>query len=239
MSSPQASPPPSAELRPIAEGLWSAESVIVIGPGIRFPIRMVLIRQSDGGLWVWSPIEIDDQLAAEIEALGPVRHLVAPNSYHHMHMSAAALRYPDARVWAPQGLEKKQPNLRIDGHLNPALDWGGELETTAVLGADGISEFVFFHRPSRTLLLTDLVFNMDDRATGITRFVLWVFGSLGRLARSRMWNLMIKDREAFGASVTRILELDFDRVVPAHGAIIESDAKAALTEALARDADRA
>lgn len=239
MLSPQASAPPSAALRSIGEGVWSAESVITMGPGIRFPIRMVVIRQSDDGLWVWSPIEIDDGLAAEMESLGPVRHLVAPNLYHHMHMSAAALRYPEAKVWTPEGLEKKQPNLRIDGRLDQTLDWGGEFETVAVRGADGISEFVFFHHPSRTLLLTDLVFNMDDQATGMTRFVLWVFGSLGRLARSRMWNLMIKDRKAFGASVARILELDFERAIPSHGAIIEADAKAALTAVLARDADRA
>lgn len=230
-------PPPI--LRPITESVWCAESIILMGPGVRFPIRMVVIRQADGGLWVWSPIAMDDELAAEIDAIGPVRHLVAPNLYHHVHMTAAAARYPQAQVWAPRGLEKKQPKLRIDGRLEDGLDWGGELRTVAVRGADGMAEFAFLHRASRTLLLTDLVFNIDDSPRGITRFVMWIFGSLGRLNRSRVWNMMIKDRKAFGASVAQILEMDFDRAIPAHGAILESNAKAALTEVLARDVDRA
>lgn len=236
---PPPEPSPNPQLRELAPGLWCADARVGLGGGVEFPARMTVVRLPDGTLWVHSPLELSDALSREIEALGPVRHLVAPNLFHHLFLVAAAERWPDARVWAPEGLEKKQKALRIDARLDAAADWDGAFETLPIEGARSISEWVFFHRPTRTLIVTDLVFNVDDSPRGMTRLMLRLTGALGRLARSRVWTMLVRDRGAFGASVRRLLELDFERVVPAHGAVLEQDAKAALTEVLGRDADRA
>lgn len=72
--------------KPFAENVW-----IVDGPEIRmdygptsmpFPTRMTVVRLASDELWVHSPIAPDPALFERIEALGPVRHLIAPNSLH-------------------------------------------------------------------------------------------------------------------------------------------------------------
>src|SRR5207253_182649 len=50
---------------------------------IHYPTRMAVIRLSGGGLFLWSPIPLTDGLRAEVDALGEVSHIVAPNSLHH------------------------------------------------------------------------------------------------------------------------------------------------------------
>ena len=231
-------PAPPAGLRPLAPGVWCADARARLGGGVALPIRMTVVRLPDGTLWVHSPIRLTDELVAELRALGPVAHLVSPNLFHHLFLAQAAERFPEARVWAPAGLEKKQKTIWIDVHLDVTADWDGAFATLPIEGVSSMSEWVFFHRPTGTLIVTDLVFNLDDSARGMTRLLLRLTGAFDRLARSRVWNLLVRDRGAFGTSLRRILELDFERVVPAHGAVIDTDAKAAMTEVLARDVER-
>ena len=110
-------------LRPHGPELWIAD-----GPAVRFlgffdyPTRMVVARLADGGLWVWSPIELDDGLAGELAALGPVRHLVEPNKLHHLPLAAWAERYPEAQLHPPPGLAPKRPELRPVNWLGPGVN---------------------------------------------------------------------------------------------------------------------
>lgn len=43
---------------------------------------MAVLRLSDGSLWVHSPVELDDDLAAALAELGEVKHIVSPNFEH-------------------------------------------------------------------------------------------------------------------------------------------------------------
>ena len=47
------------------------------------------------------------------------------------------------------------------------------------------------------------------------------------------WQLSFRDREATRASFQRILRWDFDRVILAHGALLECDAREILARAYA------
>ena len=58
---------------------------------VRFPFRMT-VRRTARGVVVGSPIEMDDALAAEIDALGPVRAIVAPNALPHVFLEGARRR---------------------------------------------------------------------------------------------------------------------------------------------------
>jgi hypothetical protein len=105
-------------------------------------------------------------------------------------------------------------------------------------GAPGLNETVFLHRPSRSLLVSDLLFNVQEPANFVTGLVLRVMGTHGRLAMSRAWRRYTRDRQALKASLEKMLAWDFTRILPAHGAIHESAdapdrARAALAWALA------
>jgi hypothetical protein len=133
----------------------------------------------------------------------------------------------------PEGLATKRPDLARDAALAEGALAPG-ISALALHGAPSIDEFLVYHAASRTLVVTDLVFNVR-RAVNFATWLVFalVAGTLGRLAPSRVWRWAVKDRRAFRASLTRALALDCERVVVAHGELVERDAKAALSTALA------
>jgi hypothetical protein len=207
----------------------------VLPLGFRFPARMSVLPLGAGKLALVSPIPIDDALAAALAELGRVELLIAPNLLHHLYLDAAARRYPEARVLAPSQLRRKRPNLRI----HTALDHGLPPELTAAVdvvpieGAPALDEFAFFHRATRTLILTDLVFNVRRPRGFWAHLMLFIGGCHGRLATSRVLRLFVRDRTAARASVERLLALPFETLVVAHGDIIEQGARSQLEQALA------
>jgi hypothetical protein len=213
--------------------LVTFECMQQLGTFFPFPARMTALVLADGGVALISPIPIDDALASRIAALGPVRYLIAPNLLHHLYLGAASARYPDARVLAPAGLAAKRPELRIDAMLDGALPEAltAAVDVVHMAGVPSIDEFVFFHRASRTLVVTDLVFNiMAPR--GLFRLVLRIVGCHRRLAQSRAWRFAVKDRAAAGERVARMLGFPFETLVMAHGEIVREAAHARLAEAL-------
>lgn len=214
----------------IADGVFGVNTEFKLGAGVKLPLRMTVLRDGDG-LALVAPIPIDDALAQELSAHGPVRHLLAPNLLHHAYVAAAQERYPEARALAAPGLADKRKDLSFDGELGTG-ELSEDIRTLHVQGADKLSEVVFLHRPSRTLVVTDLVFNIRD-ATGMSKFVLAMMSrALGRVEQSRLCRWLTTDRDATARSVEDLLALDFDRVVMAHGEVIERDAKAELTAGL-------
>jgi hypothetical protein len=199
------------------------------------PARMTVLPLGGGRIALVSPIPIDDDLAAEIARLGTVRFLIAPNLLHHRYLAAASARYPGASVLAPPGLQAKRPELRVDRMLDAPLphDLAEAVTVLPIEGAPALEEYAFFHEDSRTLIVTDLVFNMVRPRGILPRVVLTLVGCRGRLAQSRALRLFVKDRPAASASVERLLSLPFETLIVAHGEIVRSEARAKLAGALA------
>ena len=196
---------------------------------------MTLVRLSDGGLFVHSPIELTPDLKRQVDAQGAVRHIVCPYRLHTAHLREFAEAYPDAKLYAPPGLEPKETTkgLTFAATLGetPEPDWAGELDQAIYHGNKLDNEVVFFHPSTRTLILTDLCFNVPSSRGFGTSLVAGLLGVRDRMAPSRTIKLMTKDREASRASIRRMLEWDFDRVILSHGNIVEGGGKAAFREA--------
>lgn len=202
--------------------------------GVDFPARTSVLPFGQRKLALVSPGPIDDEVAARLRAQGDVSVLIAPNLLHYLHLASASQRFPEARVLAPENLAKKVPRLRIDGTLE--RDVPAELlESVEVLefeGAPALDEFVFFHRAARALVVTDLVFNVTKPKGLMANLLLALVGCRGRLAQSRALRFMIRDRGAASASVERILKLDFETLLLAHGDPVTDHARARLANAL-------
>ncbi len=217
-------------LAPLADDLWEARDELRLPGGVIFPVRMTVVR-TGGGLVLWSPITIDDALAEELAALGPVTHLAAPNCFHHLYLEAAAERYPDALMLGAPGLADKRSDLSFDGLLAGAA-LGAELELLPVAGIPKLNEVLLLHRPSRTLVVTDLVFHVLEAKGPMSWFVFRVVaGTLGRCAQSRLVRWITADREGYATSLEVALAQDFDRLVMAHGEVIETGGREALAAA--------
>lgn len=108
-------------------------------------------------------------------------------------------------------------------------------------------EILFHHRPTRTLIEADYLFNSPSTEqfskTGVdaeSGIFTKIFGALtstqGKaLAQQRMiwWGTSAGDRKGFAASTARIDKWDFDRIVPCHGDVIESGGKEVFRKVLA------
>lgn len=213
-------------------GVFAAQDVLPL-PGMRFPVRMGVVRLADGGLWIHSPIRCTPALADAVGALGSVRYLVAPSHLHHLFIGEWATRFPGAQLWAAEELQRKRAELRIEGtHGGGTEPWQGEIDTIAITGAPKFRESVFFHRATRTLFVTDLVFNLRDVGGWLAPLALRLMGVHGRLAQSRAWRFAVRDRAAFAESGRRIVGLGAKRLVVAHGEVIDELPAGALEGAL-------
>ena len=216
-------------LRELARDLWVVERPQRFY-GLEVGTRMTVIRLSDGSLLLHSPVLLDEELRRELDSRGDVRYAVAPNRFHHLYVGKVAPAYPGARTWVGPGLERKRPDLEIAGVLGDEAprEWSSEVDQLFFRGCPMENEVVFFHRVSRTLVLCDLAFNFGPLAPRLTCLVARLLGSYQRFGPSRLDPLLIRDRAAARRCMERILGWDFDRVVVAHGEVLESGGREAL-----------
>lgn len=192
--------------------------------GVVMPLSSIVIRLADRSLLVYSPIKFDDAQAAAISAEGDVKHIVAPNLYHHLFLKAATERWPGATVHAPPGLATKRGDVKLDNELGTQSI--GDVDVQVIGGAPRINEALLFHRGSGALLCGDFLFNVTEPANVATRMVLSLMGTGGKqLKQSRFWSFLTKDREAARASIDRALSWPITMVVPVHGEAVAIDAE--------------
>jgi len=223
-------------LREIGRELWIAD-----GPAVRFlglfpyPTRMAVARLRDGGLWVWSPIALDDALADALAVHGPVRHLVEPNRLHHLPLADWLARFPEARLHPPPGLAKKRAELPWQAELGDAAPpaWSGEIDQLVFRGSWFLEEVFFFHRASRTLLVGDLIQRFDPATlSGWRKWLMRLDGLVDSDGGApRDWRATCWNRDAARASLARSLEWQAERLVIAHGMLPQANGSAALAHA--------
>ena len=234
--------PPFDAPKPIAPDLWvvDAEPMRIMGAAV--PVRMTVARLEGGGLWLHSPTRFSPVLLGALEALGPVRHLVAPNVAHWTYLKDWQRARANATTWAAPNLrgrlQVRLSRVRLDRDLGdePPAGWAAEIDQAVIPGGLGFREVAFGHRASRTALLTDLVLNLEDervpaptrayaRATG-TRAP---HGSTPRYLRAA---IRLRRRDA-AAAVRRVLAWAPERVIFAHGRPFEEDGAEGLRRAMA------
>lgn len=202
--------------------------------GLRLPTRMTVIALGDGTLALHSPVAMSPELSAAVAALGQVAYVIAPSALHHVFVRPALERFVGAKLLGPEALARKRPRLRFDTLLETHLPapLSDTLDMLAVAGAPTVEEKVFLHKPTGSLLVTDLLFNITAPRGFVTKLVLRGTGTCGHLAQSRLWRFYGKDRAALSASGRALLGWRFDRLVPCHGEVLETGAHAAVEQAL-------
>ena len=84
---------------------------------------MTIVKLSEGGLWVHSPIAYtEDTKSALHEIGGDVTALIAPNKFHYLYLEQWRAAYPNAQVFAESSLRKKVPSLaKVEALTNTCL----------------------------------------------------------------------------------------------------------------------
>ncbi|MFQ5513608.1 MAG: hypothetical protein ACE5FG_04165 [Myxococcota bacterium] len=221
-------------LREVGPELWVAERPLRVG-GVELGSRATIVRLPGGRLLLHSPVSLDAALRRDLEALGEPSIAVAPNRLHHLFLGEYAAAYPGIRLYGAPGLAEKRRDLRFHAVLgdDPPSDWAGLLEQHLFRGLPFANEVVFLHPSSRTLILCDLAFHIGAEAPLLTRLAFRLLGTYGRLGPTRTERMLIRNHARARTSLEHILGWSFERVIVAHGRILERGGREALREGFA------
>lgn len=233
--------PPLNTLKPVAADVW-----IVDGPTIRFGMpwpkipfstRMTVVR-IDGSLFIHSPTPLPPSLHAEIGAIGKPCWIVGPNRIHYWWIRDWITAFPQAEAYLAPRIEE-QARGRVDFAHRPldgvrAYPWDGAIDTLPVHGSF-MTEVVFFHRASRTLVLTDFIENFEARkirSPFVRQVVRWggALAPHGGMPRDMRFTYR-RNRTELKAAVERMIAWNPERVIIAHGRWFETDGAAELRRA--------
>ncbi len=223
-------------LRQLEQDLWVADQSLRY-LGVSVGTRMTVVRLQNDQLAVISAVAPEPKLVAQLDAIGIVSHIIVPNLYHYLFAADFKTAYPNAILWSVPGLKEKKPDIPVDNIIDSDTPiWSGlahqffvGLKTLGLNGIDDFNECVFLHAASRTLIVTDAAFHFDETYPALTQFAMQLLGSYKRL-RPSLLERIVSPRESIQTSLRPVLAWDFDRVVMAHGTIIEESGKQDLAQ---------
>jgi short-subunit dehydrogenase len=201
---------------------------------------MTIIRLSNGDLVLHSPVRYSTALRDELAQLGSIKYLVAPNVAHWMFLPDWQKRLPRTSTFAARGLstrkQVREAGLRIDHELGGTTpgEWESELETITV-NAPMFSEIELFDKRSRTLILTDLVQNLDPARLPVSTQA--AAGLLGIAKPDGMAPVYLRLLLRLGGrsvqtAAQRLVSLAPERVIFAHGDWFKSEGTERLRRSL-------
>ncbi|MDR6821044.1 hypothetical protein J2X76_006244 [Neorhizobium sp. 2083] len=114
--------PPLNVLKPVGDRIWVVDSEPLNAGGVvPLPVRMMVMQLDGDALVLHSPTHCHAHLRDELDNLGPVRHLVAPNSAHWSFIEDWTAYFPNALAWSAPGRRKRRKVKRA------AIAWHDDL----------------------------------------------------------------------------------------------------------------
>ena len=222
------------DLHKLDDGIWTIDGNPISFLGFPYEIRSTVIDLGEGELFIHSPVQIS--AASLLKTLpGQVKYIVSPNKLHSLFLEDWQKALPEANLYAPPGLKSKLPDVSFYKELadEPEPAWQGVLKQKIVRGSWFMSEVVFFHEPSETLILGDLIENHNpEKLAWLYRVISKAMDMLapnGTTARIFRWTFF--RRKKVRQDLQEIMSWHAKRVVVNHGPIVENGAQEFLRNA--------
>lgn len=178
-------------LCPVGNGIWQLVQPFRL-MGAELGRRLTVVRLPDGALWLHAPPAPTPAVRKALEALGPVAFIVAPNRLHDAFLDEFTKAYASAKLYAAPGFDgdhRHLPSIHPLGPVPPKA-WADLIDQRLVEGMPKLNEFVFLHRPSASLIVADLVFNIRAPKPWLTRVLMSLNGNA--------YNRVVKWTPSFG-----------------------------------------
>ncbi len=216
--------------------LWIMDGDPVRMFTIPFSTRMTIVRLESGKLWIHSPVAPTPNRIDALKRLGPVSFIIAPNRIHSLGVNPFKVKFPNAEVWVSPNFPESHKDIEADSvfgsDTNP--EWGDEIEYHIFAGSFYLDEVVFFHKKSRTLIVTDIIQkHVTAKDPWFWRQVKHLAGVLGKEGGVSLdLKASFTDRSLAGKSKEKVLSWDFDRLVISHGYCVNKNAKSIVENCL-------
>jgi hypothetical protein len=219
------------EIRDFANDIWLVDGPIVRDMGVLFTTRMTIVKLSNGSIWISSPVSVSFDTLKRISELGDVRYLIAATPRHVWRLAPWHTLFPEAQLWAsrPTLFTLQNGQLPITGYLGdtPAKVWSADFDQLEFQGNPFLSEVLFFHKSSHTVILDDLIQrNPPAQRNVLANAILKLEGAEdpdGVVGLDMRMTFL--DRSLARQSLQKLLSWDFDKLIIAHGGCFESEAK--------------
>ncbi len=231
---------PLNTLKPVGDNIWIVDGPHIAFYGLPFSTRMTIIRLANGELFIHSPIALTDDLKAEVSALGKVRHLVSPNWIHYAYIADWQKAFADTVAWASPNVRMRAVKHKVDIAFDRDLgevaepDWTEEIDQLIVFGSKVHVEVVFFHKASKTLILTDLIENFEKpKLPWWLRFAIGLAGNVDPDGKAPIDMRMsfLGGKSKLRVAVQQMIDWAPERVILAHGRWYERDGTIELRRA--------
>lgn len=213
---------------PIAEGLWTIDRRSRL-LGLPVPGTCTVARIDSGDLvLIGAPFSFAS-CQGELRDLGRIVAVAAPNSFHHVYAKEVLAALGSPTFVVPPGLRERIPTLPPAMELLPGSvpPWSSGLEYVVFGPTRGVSEIIFFHAMSRTIIVTDLASNIIEVERPLDRCLTRSYGVRPEFGPSRNARVLLRsDRVGARRVLGRILEWPFERIIVAHGSLVDHDARA-------------
>lgn len=213
----------------IKDQIWILEYPVRFG-GMDLFGKTTIIKLNNGELIIHSPCGIDDAIKKQIDSIGMVTFIVAPGNFHHLFVTDFQKQYPDAETLICPGLERKRPDIKFDSILGskPDVRWQGTLDQVLIQGTRFIWEVAFFHKPSQTLILVDLLENIGDdyqHRAGLYLQFWWklIFRMWNNPKAAPEYQMGWGQKHIVKIGLEKILGWNAERVILAHGENIQNN----------------
>ena len=188
---------------------------------------MIVVKLGDGSLWINSPVAVSRETLDQIGVIGPVRYLVAPTTLHIWRLEQWHTLFPEAQLWGPPKVPRAFAHIAFAGLLEDAAPaaWARDFQQLVFRGNFFIEEAEFLHKKSGTLIVTDFIQNYRAEEGD---FVGNIGKRLGCVLNGGVpldIRLSFTKRKLGRQSLGKLLSWDFDKLIIAHGACVEHDAK--------------
>lgn len=222
---------PLYSLKEVDQNIWIVDGDLIQMDmkvfKLPFQTRMTVVKLKDGKLWIHSPIASNEDLFTELDALGRVAYLISPNKIHYAYIADWKKRYPHAQAWSSPGVEERAKNQKVKLVFDAPLTdespdfWSDEIDQLIFKGSYVIEEVVFFHKSTKTLIVTDLIENFEPEkiASPIRRKIYRlarVTAPYGQTPIDYRMTFLGKQSEA-KLSFSRMLNWKPDKIILAHG----------------------
>jgi hypothetical protein len=211
--------------------IWATERPVWFS-GVRLRARTSIVRLEDGRLLVHSPAPPSED-SKQLNELGEVAFLFVPNCFHHLGTPAAVAAFPNAKVVGPKSAAERNRALRIDVDIRDPkfLEDASGIELFPLDGVPFLDETLVFHRSTRTLLGADVVLRADAKDHFSWRLAARLTGCFERVRVPPDVRKKVVDKDAAARSLHALETLPIERLVIAHGDVVEGAPLASLQDA--------
>ncbi|KAG1900311.1 uncharacterized protein F5891DRAFT_309708 [Suillus fuscotomentosus] len=217
-------------IREVAKDVW-----IFSRPFARFGIiqmggRSTAIKLRQGGVWVLASTPLTQDTRNKIDELGEVKYIIGADAVHHMFLGEFKRAYPNAKLIGVEDAIKNMSDkdLQFDGLWGrdlPSRNYGFEDEIKhCYFSGFRNKDVAFLHMPSKSLIEADLLLNLPaneqySKSSSSPRMNIkpdsWIHRAI--------INNSTVDAKAMRRDATTVANWDFDRIIPCHGDVIETD----------------